>query len=344
MSYLVRLQELFFTKDKRVHLLFCLFLPIIAGLMTFVVRDDHYILEGFFFYLYLVGGIYTGRWLCRRWLTTGNGIGLLLDTLVLLLAFGVAGSAGYIYFFVPGMPFNHMLETTISMSVFSFLILFCGFVIAVIRSAIREKLNGLVLAEQKRESELGLLRSQVSPHFLFNTLHNLYSLSINRPAEMPDLLLQLAELLRYAVYEADRPLVSLQEEIAYLRHYVALEHVRMADRLALDLDFEDVADNIHIAPMLLIVFVENAFKHGRNTRDQVVAITIRLNVIAGMICFSTENSCSNEPNGVVESKIGSGLGITNVTKRLGLLYPGEHSLRQRRTAGQYHVDLRLKTR
>ena len=344
MSYPGRLQELIFAKDKRLHLVFCLVLLIIAALALMIGRDAHYISGGLFFYLWVVGGIYTGRWLCRRWLMTGNWKGLVGGSLAAVAGFDVVGSAGYILLFVPGMPLNHMLETAINMIALSVLILFSGFVIAVIRSAIREKLNGLILAEQKKESELGLLRSQVSPHFLFNTLHNLYSLSINRPVEMPGLLLQLAELLRYSVYEADRPLVSLQEEIAYLRNYVAIEHVRMADRLALKVDLDDTNEDIRIAPMLLIVFVENAFKHSRNTSDRVVAINLALKVSDEKVFFSVDNSCADEIDEAAVVKKASGVGITNVTKRLELLYPGDYHFRQSRTEGHYRVELWLKAR
>lgn len=341
MSYSTRAQDLFFTNGRRLHLLFCLALLFIPALVMLATRNTYYIPFALFSYLFVLGGIYAGRSLCRRWLLTGRWTVLMGALLLSLAGFAIIGTTGFILSFNPEMHFNHIVETAINMTVVSFLLLLAGFVITVTRSAIREKLNGLLLAEQKKQSELGLLRSQVSPHFLFNTLHNLYSLSLNRPSEMPDLLLRLAELLRYAVYEAELPLVNLREEIAYLRNYVALEKIRMSDRLILTLDLDESPAGVQIAPMLLIVFLENAFKHGRDTFDQTVTITVLLKVMDGKIYFSVINSCAVDVTVAAAGKMGSGFGIANVVKRLDLLYPGEYGLKQNHTADQYQVELWL---
>lgn len=342
MKWSAKYLEAFFEKGKRLHLIFCAALLVLLAFILLAARSLDHVAEGLFCYGFVLSSIYTGRWLCRRWLLAGKWAGLIVAVLVALIGYTVVGLAGFVYFFHPDLPVNHILESGINIMVGACLFIFTGFFVAVIRSAVREKLNGLILAEQKKESELGLLRSQVSPHFLFNTLNNMYSLSINRPAEMPALLLRLSELLRYSVYEADRPVVMLQEELEYIRNYIALEDIRSSDRLFLTLNIEKPQEGIKIVPMLLIVFVENAFKHARNTAGQKIYITINLNVSGGMIYFEVENSCGEEIAENPVEKRNSGFGVENVIKRLDLLYPGGYGLKQTRVNNQFNVKLWLK--
>jgi hypothetical protein len=327
-------------KGRWLHLLFCLVLLLLTVFLI-LTGAFHHVLGGLFAYAFVLGCIYTGRWFCRKWLLNKRWFDLIAVLIMALIGFVITGTAVYMRFFEPGMELNHMWETAINFSALSLLFMFAGFVIAITRSAIREKMNGLMLAEQKKGSELELLRSQVSPHFLFNTLHNLYSLSIHRPAEMPALLLRLSELLRYSLYEANQPLVTLQSEIAYLQNYIELERIRLSDRLALTTNMETGAAGINIAPMLLIVFVENAFKHGRNTSGHTITISLDLKVSAGKIYLKVMNSCdaaAEQP----ASKRDAGLGMANVVKRLELLYPDAHGLKRTHAADQYVLELWLK--
>ncbi|PSL31036.1 GHKL domain-containing protein [Chitinophaga ginsengisoli] len=324
------------------HLFFLLTLFFLLVVILLISRTLSYIATGLFCYAFTLCAIYAGRWICKKWLASNKWSHLIFAVVNALVGFTLVGTAGFVYLFNPGMPINHILESAINISVLSFFLLFSGFFITITRSALREKMNGLVLAEQKKESELNLLRSQVSPHFLFNTLHNMYSLSVNRPAQLPPLLLQLSELLRYSVYEADQPLVTLQEEMAYIRNYIALENIRLADRLKLTVNMDDNPDDIKIVPMLLIVFVENAFKHARNTSEQQIYINIHLKVRGNTIYFMAENSCSNHSNEDGAGKRNSGLGIANVIKRLELLYPDAYGLKQNRTNNLFKVELWLK--
>jgi len=336
--------EAFFEKDRRAHLFFCLALLVLMVFILSVSQKWKYAPGAILIYSFILGGIYTGRWLCRKWLMNSKWGGLIAMLAVVLLGYCVLGLGAYIYFFVPDLPLNHMIESAINITACSFALIFIGFFIAVIRSAIREKMNGLVLAEQKKGSELNLLRSQVSPHFLFNTLNNMYSLSINRPGQMPDLLLKLSDLLRYSVYEADQPLVQLNEELEYIRNYIALENIRSADRLLLTINLTDTSENVKIAPMLLVVFIENAFKHALNTLENEIQIVINCQVISKIIYFDVANSYTeNEKKGTKDQR-SSGFGIANVIKRLDLLYPGEYELNQTRTANQFKVELCLKAR
>ncbi|TDE11030.1 sensor histidine kinase [Dyadobacter psychrotolerans] len=336
--------EAFFEKGRRAHLFFCLALLVLMVFILSVSQKWKYAPGAILIYSFILGGIYTGRWLCRKWLMNSKWGGLITMLIVVLLGYCIIGLGAYVYFFVPDLPLNHMIESAINITACSFALIFIGFFIAVIRSAIREKMNGLVLAEQKKGSELSLLRSQVSPHFLFNTLNNMYSLSINRPSQMPDLLLKLSELLRYSVYEADQPLVQLKDELEYIRNYIALENIRSADRLSLTINLADARVNVKIAPMLLIVFIENAFKHARNTLENEIQLVVNCKLVNENIYFEVVNTYID--NGAKDStdKRSSGFGIANVTKRLELLYPGDYELKQTHSTNQFKVELILKAR
>lgn len=336
--------EVFVEKEKRVHLFFCAALCILLVFILSVSRKWSYWAGAFAVYACVLGCLYTGRWLCHKWLLKGKWWSLLALTIGLLIGYIVIGLAICVYLFEQNTALNHLLESSITIAAGSFLLMFCGFFIAVMRSALREKMNGLILAEQKKESELSLLRSQVSPHFLFNTLNNMYSLSINRPGQMPPLLLKLAELLRYSVYDADQDLVKLEDELEYIRNYIELENIRSADRLSLSVSMEIVPKDIKIAPMLLIVFVENAFKHARNTFEQKLEISINCNTAIGNIYFEIENSYSDQFTDEYAENSDSGFGIANVTKRLQLLYPGEFELNQTHTLNKFKIELCLKAK
>lgn len=335
--------ETFFGKGKRVHLFFCFALLLLTVFILFISRNWSYVPGALVIYAFVIACVYTGRWLCRKWLLNGHWGGLIIMLFVAVTGYGAIGLAAYL-FFVPGLPLNHIIESSINITAAGFVLIFVGFFYAVIRSAIREKMNGLVLAEQKKSSELSLLRSQVTPHFLFNTLNNMYSLSINRPNQMPELLLKLSELLRYSVYDADQPMVQLKDELDYIRNYIALENIRSSDRLSLTVNLTHAPLSVKIAPMLLVVFVENAFKHSRNTLESEIQISINCTITGGNIHFEIANSYSDNSAIDATDNRNSGFGINNVIKRLDLLYPGQYELKRNRTKNQFKVELCLKAK
>lgn len=196
-----------------------------------------------------------------------------------------------------------------------------------------------IRATQSR-SELQLLQSQLSPHFLFNTLNSLYGLAINDHQKVPGLLLKLSELLRYSVYEAKEIFVPLSAEVAYINNYIDFEKIRIGERLNLKTSIETVPDQaIHIAPMLLIVFIENAFKHAKNTHSKVITVEISLQTWEGRILFAVRNSYEEQTSGKLATH--GGVGLDNTLKRLEALYPGEHQLLMEKKDNQYIVNLQL---
>ncbi|WP_176884852.1 sensor histidine kinase [Dyadobacter soli] len=182
--------------------------------------------------------------------------------------------------------------------------------------------NSLITALQHEKSvaELDLLKQQLNPHFFFNTLNNLYALSLQRSEQTPESILQLSELMRYVIYKAKEPLVKVGDEVRYLKDYLQLQKIRLKRNL--DLQFEEEIEDgtALIAPLLLIVFVENAFKHGVENTEGDALLSIHLKADQHSLRFVCENSFEPAPDAH------NGIGLTNLRKRLALLYPGKHRL------------------
>jgi hypothetical protein len=226
---------------------------------------------------------------------------------------------------------------------FALISILIGIVLKVIHSVTQNQLQEAQSMAAHSKSELHLLQSQLSPHFLFNTLNNMYGISITDHQKIPDLLLKLSELLRYSVYDATEIYVPLKDELTYINNYIEFEKIRIGDRLVLDTDIEELTDNrIKIAPMLLIVFIENAFKHSKNTIDEKIFIDIKLKTWGNSILFSIKNSYGKEEQEKTQFNKNSGLGLANVNKRLKLLYPAAHMINIQSDALYYSVDLQLK--
>ncbi|MHA4896433.1 sensor histidine kinase [Pedobacter sp. PWIIR3] len=218
-----------------------------------------------------------------------------------------------------------------------------GILMKIIHTVNKNQLKAAENAATHSKSELSLLQSQLSPHFLFNTLNNLYGLSITQHERIPPLLLKLSALLRYSVYDAGDTYVPLKDELAYINNYMEFERIRIGERLVLSTNIEVITNpDLRIAPMLLIVFLENAFKHGKNTADDKIFIEVTMKLWAKSILFSIKNSTGSEGAGQHTMNKSSGFGLPNVTKRLELLYPNEHELTITKDNNSYLVMLQLK--
>jgi sensor histidine kinase YesM len=220
-----------------------------------------------------------------------------------------------------------------------------GALVKLARVTISNQLQEAKITAAQSQTELRLLQSQLSPHFLFNTLNNLYGLSITQHEKIPALLLKLSDLLRYSVYDAKELFVPLKDELAYINNYIEFEKIRIGERLNLTMSLEHIATHdIKIAPMLLIVFIENAFKHSKNTIEKEVIIEIALKTWGNLILFSVKNSFSDIKDESLVLRKDGGLGLVNVTKRLELLYANEYDLKVENPEGFYSVMLQLKVK
>ena len=176
-----------------------------------------------------------------------------------------------------------------------------------------------------KEAQLKLLKSQIHPHFLFNTLNNLYGLTLEQSDRAPDVVLRISDMLDYMLYRSDAPRVPLTGEVEHLRNYLALEQLRYADRVQITFETEGTLDAAAIAPLLLIPFVENSFKHGVSQSSGTSWVHLHLTLRDGVLVFIVENSKGREPAADPRS-VSEGIGLDNVKQRLNLLYPDRHTL------------------
>jgi len=174
---------------------------------------------------------------------------------------------------------------------------------------------------QLKEQELSYLKMQIHPHFLFNTLNTIYGLAIKQSKHTPEIILKLSNLLDYILYHVNKPLVNLNDEVMHIKEYIDLERIRFQETLEVSFSANDVNKDIQIAPMLLIPFVENAFKHG-NLIDGSLKVKINIKQEGPRLDFYVRNTVKD--NG--EQKAQSGIGLDNIKKRLQLHYPDNYKL------------------
>jgi len=192
-----------------------------------------------------------------------------------------------------------------------------------------------------KEAELKLLKSQIHPHFLFNTLNSLYGLTLERSESAADVVLRISSMLDYMLYRGPQRLVPLEEEVEYINNYLALEKLRFGDRVRVDFAVDRPAKGHLIAPLLLIPFVENSFKHGTGQANRNGEIHIRLSVTDSRLAFVVENSkpAARAPS---NRDAEEGIGLKNVQKRLDLLYAGRHELEIQDGEQQFRIELQVE--
>ena len=191
--------------------------------------------------------------------------------------------------------------------------------------SLQESKRRLVNLEKERiNSELSFLRSQLNPHFLFNSLNNIYSLVLKKDATAPASLLKLSSVMRYMIYESDGARVPLKKEMEYISDYVELQRLRVRSPSVIVFDIEGEIADQQIAPLIFIVFIENAFKHGVGTGSQPTNLEIRFRIQKDRLQLIVING-----KGLIDEVANAepkGLGIDNVKKRLDLIYPGNYEL------------------
>lgn len=191
---------------------------------------------------------------------------------------------------------------------------------------------------EKLNAELKLLKAQINPHFIFNTLNNIYSLTYSKSAKAPESILKLSQMLRYVLEECEREQVTLQSEIEYIESYIAFQKMKTPDELNITFDYSQAEPEVFIAPMLLIPFIENGFKYSKIEEAPSAFINIELGTTAEEISFRMANSIPRAGIG----RPGAGTGIDNVRKRLDILFPQKYSLEIREEDSQFNIHLLLK--
>jgi two-component system, LytTR family, sensor kinase len=194
------------------------------------------------------------------------------------------------------------------------------------------------LEKEKLNSELALLKNQISPHFFFNTLNNIYSLISINAEDSQQAVLKLSKLMRYLLYDSESGNISLSSEIAFMNNYIDLMKLRMSDKIDLKVSFPEKYDDIRIPPLLFIPFIENAFKHGISYRE-ISFIDIRMLPAKDSLSFICVNSIVKTREDTESEH--SGIGLENVSKRLNLLFPGKHELKINRSGTSFEVVLNI---
>jgi sensor histidine kinase YesM len=218
-----------------------------------------------------------------------------------------------------------------------------------IRDRVRNDRRTQLLEKEKSENELRFLRSQMNPHFLFNAINSIYVLIKKDPELASHTLVKFADMLRYQLYECNADRIPIEKEIVYLDNFVGLEKLRRGNTLSTEYHVGDEVGHFSIAPLLIIPFVENAFKYVSSFSDRPNRIGIDLHCRDGLFVLAVENTFDEYTlpkvgmggNGTDRNAIGGGLGLENVRRRLELIYNGSHQLEIRQDDKNYSVLLKI---
>ena len=210
-------------------------------------------------------------------------------------------------------PFN--------MAIF-FMVFTVGTCVAVIQRWLKTEEHRKETESEKLNTELSFLKSQINPHFFFNTLNNIYSLAIVKSEKTAPAVMKLSSIMRYILTETNNDFVPLQNEVDFTKNYIELQQVRLTEKTTVNFDVIGNVENKNIAPLLFIPFVENAFKYGISTKS-TSEINIHIESLDNKIIFTSSNSIVKSENNMMEN---TGIGINNVKRRLELMYSDKHVL------------------
>ncbi len=302
---------------------------VLFGILLGSVQADNRPLAAFYIILLIAPAIYLSNLLILPFLRKNNIIFILLFIANTFIFTSIA-----IYFLLMSLGNDFEWGQYFNLFAIMLLALLFGATVKMAYDSFEQK-------QQKKEAELKLLKAQLNPHFLFNTLNNLYGLAVIKSDKLPGLMLKLSELLRYSLYDTKESLVTFEKEIQYLESYVSLEKLRLEDQV--DIQFVKTGDftSNKIAPMLLIVFVENAFKHiGDNNMNDKSRVVVDLEVIEDKMSFKCINTMDDPSEATINMESGkSGIGLVNAKKRLDLMYQGRYRLNTNTKDGLYRVEL-----
>lgn len=260
--------------------------------------------------------------------------------LVCIIALGLVKLAVIIHLIYPGFdPFYNFKTRFYDNIIPLFLLVTTGAACRLIKDYLQSQRRLNEVAKEKAETELKFLKSQINPHFLFNSLNSIYFLIDKQNTEARQTLLQFADLLRYQLYDCNAEKIDIEKEISYLNDYIRLQQLRRDTNYEIEVTMKDEMKGFSIVPLLLIPFVENAFKHISHHGNRKNFVHLELARNNGTFSFCVENSKEDhqrttEPPG--------GIGLSNVKRRLELLYPGQHELMIHTSDTTFKVDLKLQ--
>ncbi len=290
---------------------------------------------------------YAHTWLVNRYWETGRymtflGLGTVVFSLVCTLRFLLNLRFLKKYLEHEGVViFTPEQRMAVFILATSFIFVVVAVVFQLLMNRYRRERQTLTLLAEKREAELQLLKAQINPHFLFNALHNLYSLTFIKSDKAPVMLLKLSSLLRYVIYDCQLQNIQLDREIAEINNFVDLLEMRSELPLNIHFDIKGNPNAIQIEPMLLIPLVENCFKHADFDTNSAAFCRLILDVSdPNLMVFSTENSFNT--NDQQKDQVG-GVGLENMRRRLALRYPEHHTFAYGANDSTFSVKLSIKT-
>jgi two-component system, LytTR family, sensor kinase len=213
-----------------------------------------------------------------------------------------------------------------------------GFLLYKLNQNILQRKKIQQVTVEKLKAEVNYLRAQINPHFLFNTLNNLYGLALQRSEKTPDLIIRLSKMMDYMLYEVEGTKVMLQRDVENLENYIEMEKIRQGNHAAIHFEIHGEIINQLIEPLLMLPLVENAFKHGVNQLIEGAYLDIRLVVTNDGLTFSVKN---NYKSAKQNRQVHQSLGLANLRRRLNLFYPENHSLEIYDDTINYHVELKI---
>ncbi len=261
-------------------------------------------------------------------------------TFILLTFVFLRGKQAIIHYYYPNDGWMYSPRFTINVVMSVFFAAACVGLLKFVEDYFELEARRKELENRQLTSELQFLKAQINPHFLFNTLNNLYYLAVNQSTRTPEVIAKLSGMMRYMLYDSNHSLVPLKKEIEYIENYLSLERLRLDEEVPITFEVEGTIEGVRIAPLILITFLENAFKHGVSGSGSDVFITVKLEVASGICHYRVVNSKLAQGSKTLEEK--SGIGLQNVRRRLELSYPDRYDLHTRETDERYQVDLQLQ--
>lgn len=260
--------------------------------------------------------------------------------LVIIIGMGLLKLKIIMALVYPGMePFAQFKTRFYDNIIPVFLLVTTGAACRLIKDYLETQKRLTEIAQEKAETELKFLKSQVNPHFLFNSLNAIYFLIDKQNTEARQTLLQFSDLLRYQLYDCNAETIAIETELAYLQDYIRLQKLRKDTNYDVAVDIRNEIKGFNIVPLLLIPFVENAFKHISHHSGTRNFVHVQMSRNNGSFSFCVENSKENE---LQKTLLPGGIGLTNVKRRLELLYPDKHQLEIENSEDTFKVQLRLE--
>lgn len=285
-------------------------------------------------------GIFYFNWyvLIPRFLARNHIFLYVAFVLATLIVFALVRSPLDFYVFRefnPSMKMLYTSERLLQYMLGGFMVVFISSALKVTGNYIKNERLNKELETQKLTAELAYLKSQVNPHFLFNTLNNIYSLAYKQSPETPDAIMKLSLLMRYMLYESNDTLVSLEKEVEHIHNFIDLQKLRLREHTSIQFTIEGNLTGKSIAPMMMMTLVENAFKHGLVSKNEI-GIIFNLKIKEDYLLFNTINNISTH-----KRKEFGGIGLENLQRRLKLLYANRHNLSFEEKGETFYASLKI---